>query len=620
MTMTGLRIDVVPVQAETDEAEIAAAIACVFAVMKQRQANDSAESERLRQESLTDSSNSPNNWGRASRFEGSGQGTVTQSLKMTSTTRSAWWSSRSGLLSILSVGIAITVSTWAGSAALAQNYEGETDPAGGEVETAPSFRPASETSIFKPAIATSLNSQVETGEQALPTMAALPAPNYSQSSVNAGVAMPSYPVSQLLPSRSGQIIRVLITRGGKTPELACLDGASITALDSMTPVAEIAAGSRFQLRSEGNRLAFGGNDLFSVAKTNNSGPIRQVVAMTPRLPLGGYERLAGTVNKFSLPFDAPGAELTAQRTQVSPPIKGAIKPSGYLVVPKGKDGLVSISGKVYRGAIWLRPVRTVDGIAIRVVNLVDLEDYLLSVVPSEMPASWHLEALKAQSIAARSYAVANLGKNEKDCYDVKDTIDDQVYLGVESETPSGNRACDETSSVVLRHNQKVISAFFHSTSGGTTEVSENVWSREVPYLQSVADYDDSSPHFSWQRKFPIDQAEKSLSLKPGSLLTILPLTRVSSMRVKNAFVIGTDGTTMLTGERLRQLFKLPSSIFNVSFEDNHYVFAGRGFGHGLGMSQYGAKTLAESGYNAAQILAYYYRDVSVEYLNRSPGI
>ncbi|MBC7999248.1 MAG: sporulation protein, partial [Leptolyngbya sp.] len=115
-------------------------------------------------------------------------------------------------------------------------------------------------------------------------------------------------------------------------------------------------------------------------------------------------------------------------------------------------------------------------------------------------------------------------------------------------------------------------------------------------------------------------AEKSLSFKPGSLLTILPLTRVSSMRVKNAFVVGTESTTMLTGERLRQVFKLPSSIFNVSFEDNQYVFAGRGFGHGLGMSQYGAKTLAESGYNAAQILAYYYRDVSVEYLNRSPGI
>jgi stage II sporulation protein D len=84
--------------------------------------------------------------------------------------------------------------------------------------------------------------------------------------------------------------------------------------------------------------------------------------------------------------------------------------------------------------------------------------------------------------------------------------------------------------------------------------------------------------------------------------------------------VSVDNTTLVSGERLRQVFKLPSSIFNVSFEDGSYIFAGRGFGHGLGMSQYGARTLAESGYNAAQILSYYYRDVSVEYLNRSPGI
>ncbi|MBC7996544.1 MAG: SpoIID/LytB domain-containing protein, partial [Leptolyngbya sp.] len=476
--MTGLRVEVVPVQTETDEGEIAAAIACVFAVLKLRQAESEAlASSQSQQSSSQDSSykqsadgtagETSENWGKASRLEGTGQGQVLQALKPMPSSRSTWWSVKSGLLSIISVGIAVSILLMCGGAAQAQDFVDETDSASGSASAS--------------AAASASDSQP------MPSVASLPGSSFSNSSSNpssnpsidAGVALPSYPVSQLLPSRSGQTMRVLITRGGRTPEIACLDGATITALDSLTPVAEIAAGSRFLLKSEGNRLAFGGSDLFSVAKTVNSGPIRQVVAMTPRIPLGGYERLAGTVNKFSLPFDAPIPDVSARRTQVSPPIKGPIKPSGYLVVPKGKDSLISISGKVYRGAMWFRPVRTAEGVAIRVVNLVDLEDYLLSVVPSEMPANWHVEALKAQSIAARSYAVANLGKNERDGYDVKDTVDDQVYLGVESETPNGNRACDETSSVVLRHNQKVISAFFHSTSGGATELGEHVWGREI---------------------------------------------------------------------------------------------------------------------------------------------
>ncbi len=144
---------------------------------------------------------------------------------------------------------------------------------------------------------------------------------------------------------------------------------------------------------------------------------------------------------------------------------------------------------------------------------------------------------------------------------------------MESETATGNQACDETSGVVLKHNQQVISAFFHSTSGGATEVGENVWGKEIPYVQSVVDYDDNSPHFSWQRRFSVDQAEKTFGLKTGSLLNIHPFWKVASNRVKQAAVVSLDNTTVVTGERLRQLFKLPSSIFNVSFEDNNYAYS-----------------------------------------------
>lgn len=412
-----------------------------------------------------------------------------------------------------------------------------------------------------------------------------------------------------------------------------LDGATVTDLSNMNPVFEIAAGSRFQLRNEYKKLVFSGSDPYALAQLPGSGTIRQVVAMTPRVlpPRSSIRSMGSGVNKFSLTFDVPetpsppdsralGSTVSAGQKPPLQTFKGGVKGIGYLVTSKNKDGLISFNNRVYRGAIWLKPVRAGAEISFQAINLVDLEDYLLSVVPSEMPTSWHKEAVKAQSIAARSYAVANYWKNERDGYDLKDTIDDQVYLGVESETAVGNLACDETSGIVLKHNQKVISAFFHSTSGGATELGENVWGKEIPYVQSVVDYDDNSPHFSWQKRYSIDQAEKAFGLKAGSLLNIHPFGKVASNRVKNAAVISADTCTVVTGERMRALFKLPSSIFNVSFEDGTYVFTGRGFGHGLGMSQYGAKSLAESGYNAAQILSYYYRDVSVEYLNRAPGI
>lgn len=616
--MTGLRTDVIPVEAAQDEAEIAAAIACVFAVLKSRsivQNGPEAAKEA--------------NWAIASRLEAVGQSQVKETFHQPSPHRSSWWSARNSLFSFLT---ALSLAIFCAVGALAADSPSADVPsADGPTVYAPTAdAPAVNAPALDRLVGAATPGAEKMGISEAPDyrqVAALPAPSYPKSSASVPAPMPSYPVSQLVPSRSGQLIRVLLSRASKAPDLAMIDGAKIINLATMEPVFQVAAGSRFQLRCEGKRLVFAGADPFALAQAPTSGSIRQVVAMAPRvLPLdSGFRPNATTLNKFALAFDAPepivppNSQAPGCNSQPAAP-KGGIKPIGYLVVPKVRDGLLSYNGRVYRGAIWIKPVRVGAENSFQAINLVDLEDYLLSVVPSEMPTSWHIEAVKAQSIAARSYAVANYWKNERDNYDLKDTTDDQVYLGVESETATGNQACDETSGVVLKHNQRVISAFFHSTSGGATEVGENVWGKEIPYVQSVADYDDNSPHFSWQRRFSVDQAEKAFGLKTGSLLNIHPFWKVASNRVKQAAVVSMDNTTVVTGERLRQLFKLPSSIFNVSFEDNNYIFAGRGFGHGLGMSQYGARTLAESGYNAAQILSYYYRDVSVEYLDRAPGI
>lgn len=562
--------------------EIAAALACVFAVMKsQGAAADQTENQ------------SDSNWATASRLEAVGEAGLREKPVARTGNRSHWWFGRNVLLSAL---LALSFAAFFSSAAEAADD-------GSQTEINP--------------------------DENFPPLAALPAPSFDRQSAAVSQNASPYPVSQVIPSRSGQIIRVLLSRGAKAPEIGMIDGASIVNMATMTPVYKVAAGSRFQLHCENKRLAFHGTDYYSVAQAPSGSAIRQVVAMAPRSApfmapsFSGLNPNAPSLNRFSLAFALPQPVKPSTDGVLSPapPVqKGGIKPIGYLVVSNAKDGLLSYNGRVYRGAIWFKPVCQGTEITFQAINIVDLEDYLLSVVPSEMPTVWHKEAVKAQSIAARSYAVANYWKNEKDSYDLKDTTDDQVYLGVESETAAGNQACDETVGIVLKHNQKVISAFFHSTSGGATEHGENVWGKEIPYVQSVLDYDDNSPHFAWQRRFNIDQAEKAFGLKAGTLLSIQPFWKVSTNRIKQAAIVSSGNTTVLSGERLRQLFKLPSSIFNVSFEDGSYIFAGRGFGHGLGMSQYGARTLAESGYNAAQILSYYYRDVSVEYLNRSPGI
>lgn len=284
------------------------------------------------------------------------------------------------------------------------------------------------------------------------------------------------------------------------------------------------------------------------------------------------------------------------------------------LAPSCPHALVGWQGGLYRGAFL---VRKAENGLITLINLVGLEDYLLSVLPCEMPSQWPCEALKAQAVAARSYAVANLGKHAQDGYDLKANCEDQVYKGVSSETAATNQAVADTRGLVLRHCGRIVAALFHSTSGGYTECAENVWGCSLPFLQSVPDYDDRSPFFTWTQKNTNAALESKLrqcGADIGSVLSLMILSRAPSMRVRDALLVGSRQARIVSGEELRRLLGLPSSNFNIAYCPDGYVIAGRGYGHGLGLSQWGAKTLAENGYNAAQILTYYYKDVSLEYL------
>lgn len=418
-------------------------------------------------------------------------------------------------------------------------------------------------------------------------------------------------------------IRVSLALGVSSVNVSLPDGARLVDLSTGEALAELPKQSFWSVSTNhiasGNRIKFEGHcgnarlNQMLVARRNSTDyqPVAYVPSLAPpSVPqFGDFKWAPEAVHDPS-----PRLSMPLVPFQSRSGAGGNFGSTGYLIMPQGADGVVGVNGKLYRGSLIVNAnVKTPD--RFNVINVLDIEDYLLSVVPSEMPSSWPLEALKAQAIAARSYAISNIGKNGSQGFDVRPTIEDQVYSGVQSEQESSNQAVAETRGLVLFHCDRVVTAFFHSTSGGCTETAENVWSKPVPYLKSVPDYDDGSPLFTWTRTVGVGQLEAALARAKrdvGGLLAILPISRGNSPRVKMLLVTGTRGTTYLTGEQIRGMLSLPSSCFNIGHANEAYVFAGRGFGHGLGLSQYGAKGLAEKGYNASHILSHYFKDVTLK--------
>jgi stage II sporulation protein D len=269
--------------------------------------------------------------------------------------------------------------------------------------------------------------------------------------------------------------------------------------------------------------------------------------------------------------------------------------------------LVFAGQRWYRGVLELRPSPT----GVTVINAVPLEQYLYGVVPSEMSASWPLESLKSQAIAARSYAVANSGKHRSRGYDVCDTDECQVYTGAAVEAVRSNQAIDATRGEVLMYGRKTIAAFFHSSSGGHTENSEDVWMQRLPYIRAVPDYDQKSPHFAWYKNVSSEKIASGLArqgVDVGQLMQVAPLSRSASGRVREVQVVGTAGSRTVRGETFRIAAGLNSTLFNVApvgeGQPVEFSFAGRGWGHGLGLSQWGARSVAEAGYGYVEILGH----------------
>jgi stage II sporulation protein D len=224
--------------------------------------------------------------------------------------------------------------------------------------------------------------------------------------------------------------------------------------------------------------------------------------------------------------------------------------------------VLKLGGRAYRGRL-IAHVR--DG-RLTIVNRVGIDDYISGVVPNEMPVSWSMEALKAQAVAARSYAVAT--RKSSGIFDLYPDTRSQVYGGVASEQARSNTAITETAREVVKYNGSVATTFFHSTSGGKTASIEDVWSSGgVPYLVSVPDkYDSMSPHHNWGTfRYTAAGLKQELgSLAPSGTLHDATIVRNSSSRVDNVTLRGSGSTRNLSGPGFQSALGLRSTWFSIA--------------------------------------------------------
>ena len=284
---------------------------------------------------------------------------------------------------------------------------------------------------------------------------------------------------------------------------------------------------------------------------------------------------------------------------------------------KSDEGL-ALDGRRYRGALELRH----RGAGLTAVNIVPVDDYLLSVVPEEMPTDWPAEALKAQSVAARSFALKSRGRHAAEGYDLCTTTHCQLYKGIASEKTASTAAVRATRGEVLTYGGQPIEALFHTDSGGMTESSEDVWGNPIPYLRAVRDTPLGT--MPWTKTMSTAALEQKLAAKGHNIgrlraIELSPLAvgraakdRTASGRVKAMTVTGTKGSVTLSGTAWRSLLGLKSTLFSAKLTKDSVTFTGFGAGHGLGISQWGAERLAEAGKSYADILHHYYTGVTLQ--------
>lgn len=255
------------------------------------------------------------------------------------------------------------------------------------------------------------------------------------------------------------------------------------------------------------------------------------------------------------------------------------------------------------------------------LNILDMESYLYSVVPSEMPSSWEFEALKAQAVVARTYALYEMvsSKKSRQFFDLYADTRSQVYKGIQSEDKLSSAAVDQTSGEVIKYQDRIIQSFFHACSGGMTETSEAVWGGSPrPYLTSVpSPYGKFRANYKWSASLPLPVLQQHLGL--GLPITAVQvINRSPSQRILEVQISDSGSNQVsLSGQKLRGLIgntAMKSTRANLTIVSNTLMVEGVGYGHGVGMGQWDAQGMAIEGYSYDRIIVYFYKGTRIEKL------
>jgi stage II sporulation protein D len=313
--------------------------------------------------------------------------------------------------------------------------------------------------------------------------------------------------------------------------------------------------------------------------------------------------------------------INKEKTEVKEEHQSTIIENKTKVTPKTESPKIIEEPKVIENTPHkIEAVPQETGIKINLIRSsgtveMDLEDYVIGVVGAEMPASFHIEALKAQAVVARTYALKRVNENKK----LTDTNSHQLYKDNnalkaqwgESYNTYYNKiksAVTATKGEYVAYNGYYIDALYHSTSNGKTEDPINVWGGAFPYLKSVdSHWDKDASTYQKTTTIPVSNFSATLGMEitEETLIEIISKTtgdRVNKMQIGDNIYLGID---------IRDLFGLRSADFDISVEGDNIVFTTRGYGHGVGMSQYGANGMAKEGYNYKSILKHYYPNTNI---------
>jgi stage II sporulation protein D len=317
-------------------------------------------------------------------------------------------------------------------------------------------------------------------------------------------------------------------------------------------------------------------------------------------------------------------------------VEGVRGGAGPLHVSKGFGGNLVVNGKVYAPPLKFSPERDfiyIDKIPYRgtievtlgpdgVVQVIDelpLENYLVGLINSEISSKWPVEALKAQAVIARTYAVYQKRARSGSAFHLTNTNMDQVYSGAHTEDLAALRAVEETAGEILAYRGEPALTLYHSNAGGRTESAKDVWAGDYPYLKAVkSPFDRGAPNFQWEFAASSDTLTGLLvraGYDIGEPVRIKVKERSPTGRVKEILILDSSGRRLtLSGEELRKALGyaiLRSTLFNVKRTRSGFLFKGRGSGHGVGLSQWGAKGMAIKGFDYRSILGHFYHGTSL---------